>query len=121
MQKSILVLCAIALFCSCRSSKIQSLAMVGNCSYHIKYNFIGGKELTELSDFELHENEDTLFVLSFLNNTPFEGLYIFENDKCSFQELNIYCSPCADKAIDDIIDNKNYKFQAVDPINYLAS
>lgn len=44
---------------------------------------------------------------------PLEILYLFKNDTCFYQEMNIYCSPCADFALNQLLNDKTYKFQAL--------
>ena len=64
---------------------------------------------------------DTLVVKMATDNGPFEFVVILENDICVFQEVNIYCSPCADKYLEDVFKDKDYKFRAIDQSNYLST
>ena len=64
--------------------------------------------------------KDTVSFLSYHQDMPFELLYLFKKDTCIYQEINIYCSPCAEQSIEAILKDKNYKFKAIDGTNYLS-
>ena len=64
---------------------------------------------------------DTLVVKMDTKKGPFEFVAILENDICVFQEVNIYCSPCADKYLEDVFKDKAYKFRAIDQSNYMST
>jgi len=68
----------------------------------------------------MFEKKDSLVVISQMNSQPFEAVFLFENDTCHFQRLKIYCSPCADKIVNNIVNDKNYKFEVLDPVNFVS-
>ncbi len=63
---------------------------------------------------------DSLLVVSLMNQMPFESLFLFEDDICYYQSINIYCSPCADEVVSGIVEDKNYLFKSIDGINFYS-
>lgn len=64
--------------------------------------------------------KDTIWFLSYQQSLPVEMLYLFKQDTCHYQEINLYCGPCADKLMTTILKDKYYKFKAVDKVNYIS-
>lgn len=107
------------LIISC-SPRYESLAMIGKDKKSIKSVFMNDDLQTPNEGVEVFQSSDTLLIMSTMNELPYEALYLFENNVCYFQKLNIYCSPCADKAVAQIMEDKNYQFQPLDPINFIS-
>ncbi len=118
----VLFICGFILFsCSPKSTtQIKSLALIGKDYKEIKENipYSHGAKYQETADADVVS--DTLIVLSYVNNAPFEGLFLFENDKCYYEKLNIYCSPCADQLVSDIMKDDNFDFVAIDNVNFIS-
>lgn len=49
-----------------------------------------------------------------------ELVYLFKNDTCNYQEIKLYCGPCTDKMMAKILKDKDYKFKAIDMVNYIS-
>lgn len=67
-----------------------------------------------------HYQKDTILLLSYQQSLPVEMLYLFKQDSCYYQEINLFCGPCSDKLMNTILKDKNYKFKAVDKENYIS-
>jgi hypothetical protein len=63
---------------------------------------------------------DTLLVKFPLESNPMDVMYLFKNDTCFYQQINLYCSPCAEVMLHRIIRDKRYKFEEIDGINYIS-
>lgn len=67
-----------------------------------------------------HYQKDTILLLSYQQSLPVEMLYLFKQDSCYYQEINLFCGPCSDKLMNTILKDKYYKFKAVDKVNYIS-
>jgi len=67
------------------------------------------------------ETIDNKLIITFDHeDQPFESTFYFDNNICYFQEINIYCSPCADNMIEEILLDARYKFKAESDSRYLS-
>ena len=64
--------------------------------------------------------KDTILFLSYHQSLPVEMLYLFKQDTCYYQEINLFCGPCSDKLINTILKDKYYSFKAIDKVNYVS-
>lgn len=83
------------------------------------------KEFVSSKKFEEYQanyiSEDTIAYGFYARNSPIESIFLFENGKCNYQKVLIYCSVCAERIKDDIITDKRYKFKKVeDSNNYIS-
>lgn len=114
------IIITLLLTVSCKSNRFHSLAVVGSSYDDVRYIFTKGDSISPNPDIKMFEKKDSLVVLSYMNSMPFEAVFLFENDTCNFQRLKIYCSPCADKVVENIVNDKDYKFEVLDPVNYVS-
>ncbi len=115
--KLLYILLLVFLVSSC-SSRYSSFLMIGE-----DYDFTvkAYSELMLVNKNSLSLRKDTIQYKYYLGNSPFQTVMLFKDDKCYYQELNIYCSPCADVLLEDIINDGRYKFEALDALNYKAT
>ena len=106
----IFVFITILLF-NCNSK--SSLAIVGYSKDFVIDGF-------NTDAFDNYIKGDSLLIFSKMDNNPLEILAIFKKDTCISQIMNIYCSPCAEKILDDILSDNKFKFHAVDEVNYIS-
>lgn len=64
---------------------------------------------------------DTLGFVYVHENQPMEVFYFLKDGECYLQTLNLYCSICADKMVEDILKDKRYKFKVHDVKNYIST
>lgn len=117
----VLIVNYLFLFSSCSvNNKIRSLSVIGKGYHEVKeYMSLSNNVIKKVSN-NIDLDNDTLIVVSTMNNFPLEAVFLFENDECYYEEINIYCSKCADHAVNTIVNDKNYDFEAVDAVNYIS-
>lgn len=64
--------------------------------------------------------KDTIIFSAISPIQHFEMIYLFKNDTCRYQEMILYCGPCTDKMMGDIVKDRDYEFKAVDKVNYIS-
>lgn len=64
--------------------------------------------------------KDSLFIILDGERQPMEVMYSFKGDTCIFQHMNLYCSPCAERAVNNILSDKRYRFKEIDGVNYIS-
>ncbi len=105
---------------------------ISSCSNTTSFAFIGLSHKAVLDSFDdpsyfkgeftkRYITKDTILIGFYQSNAPFETMYVFHNDTCYYQDTKIYCSPCAEKALEDILNDKYYKFVQIDHVNYMSS
>lgn len=67
-----------------------------------------------------HFLNDTIFFAAKSPIQHLELFYLFDNEICRYQEIKLYCGPCTDKMMADILKDKDYRFKAVDKVNYIS-
>ena len=93
----------------------ESFLTVGESHEEVLYRY---SSLLESKYTLSRVSKDTIIFNYKQENQPFEGLMLFQNDTCYYQEINMYCSPCYDKAISRILKDKRYRFKPIDEANY---
>jgi len=64
---------------------------------------------------------DNKLMISFdHDDQPFESTFYFDNNKCYFQEINIYCSRCTRDIVDQILLDPRYVFKAESDSRYIS-
>lgn len=106
---------------SCSPVRYNSLALVGKSYTDVHRIFSYDDTLRNDSIIKMYRKSDSLVVLSFIKNTPYEAIFLFENDTCYYERLKIYCSPCADHVVEEILEDKDYNFEVIDPVNYIST
>lgn len=108
--------CIVYIIAGCSESR--SLVDVGSVHQDVLWQYENNFQ-EHLKDKYI--SQDTLIYFFDFVNQPFEALYLFQNDTCYYQEINMYCSVCYDLAISHILRDKQYKFKAIDEANYISS
>jgi|GEM_PF-4653713 len=121
-MKSFLFFVSLLMLFGC-SDRITSYALVGESMTIAKAQHEEYRKFFQRSGGEFNSiiRKDTLGFSTYVRSQPIESISIFKNDTCVFQEINIYCSPCADKAVQQLLSDKRYKFEAVDERNYMST
>lgn len=102
----------------CHTTQISSSAMVGHSKEKVYEFYTYGESMTPIPDIDLIISGDSLFVISKDYYRFYEILYLFDNGICHYQQMNVYCSPCAEQIIDEMLKDRFYDFEAIDEINY---
>ena len=121
MKKNLYLGVLSILITSC-TKNYESLIMIGQPRKNV-ISFINDYETYQQksgSKSYLLDRNDTISYISYHENLPFELLYLFKSDTCSYQEANLYCAPCAEEAIEAILKDTKYKFKAADGSNYIS-
>jgi hypothetical protein len=110
------------LFFSCQKNNINSFAMIGRSRLEIDHQLKNYKSYLNVNKMvhTVFETKDTLLYKVEHSSGPLDLLILMKNDTSIYQEINVYCSPCADQMIEKILKDKNYKFEARYPSNYLS-
>lgn len=70
--------------------------------------------------FKKADYNDTLLIILEGDIQPMEIMYVFKNDTCFYQQMNLYCSPCAERVVKKILKDRRYRFKEVDGVNYIS-
>lgn len=85
------------------------------------YLTYAGQNLRKKSfQVDSHFLNDTIFFAAKSPIQHLELFYLFDNEICRYQEIKLYCGPCTDKMMADILKDKDYRFKAVDKVNYIS-
>ena len=66
-------------------------------------------------------SRDTIMILFYQKQQPLETVFLLKNDTCYHQETKIYCSPCAQTSVEQLLNDKRYRFEKIDDVNYRSS
>ena len=118
----LIIIASVSGLYSCKSkTKLESFAMLHWSYDDVVNQFTKGNVEYKRKVFAVVQKSDTLVVVSTHPCMPFESLYMFENDTCYFQQMELYCSACSDKMLQYMIDDSAFRFEAVDASNYLST
>ncbi len=126
MRKSIIalipVLVILALLSLSACSTKSALVFVDFHYTKVKdYLTYAGQNLRKKSfQVDSHFLNDTIFFAAKSPIQHLELFYLFDNEICRYQEIKLYCGPCTDKMMAEILKDKDYQFKAVDKINYIS-
>ncbi len=98
----------------------QSMVMVGESKSLVRRLILDFKaECGE--NFTFIDNGDTLGYSAQIEALPINAIFIFKDDINIYQELDVYCSPCADEMISFVLKDTRYNFKASDEVNYIST
>ncbi len=104
---------------SCFKS-LNSALVVGDSFRTARNEFNYNMNYKSEDSYQLRYRSDTLIILHQNEYRPLDIMCIFQDDICIYQEINVYCAPCADVMIDEILSDSNYKFEQLDAVNWKA-
>ncbi|MBK8850527.1 MAG: hypothetical protein IPN73_10265 [Saprospiraceae bacterium] len=109
------------LLSSCRSNIVPVFIDAHRYEVNDFLNLKAGIYKKKKGKTKITTSKDTIVFYGSHDEMPLEILYLFKNDTCFYQEMNIYCSPCADFALNQLLNDKTYKFQALGKKNYVST
>ena len=112
----LVLFCSLLLIAGCSPSK--SFVEVGMSKEEVLNIYT---DFFESYDVDHRISKDTILYGFYVKNQPVESIMLFKNDTCYYQEINMYCSICYDKAIRDILRDKRYNFEVLDAANYRST
>ena len=98
----------------------QSSVMIGESRYYVDYVIDYLDDFYEGNITRINSG-DTLGYVFFQDSIPFQSVFVLKNDTVAYQEMDIYCSPCAESLIDQILSDSRYHFKAIDEVNYTST
>lgn len=98
----------------------ESMVMIGESKNTILSNFDSySSEFRKKSS--LIDRGDTLIHLNEIASGPINSLFVFQDSINTYQELDVYCSKCADGIIDRILKDTRYNFKPIDEGRYVST
>ena len=104
------------------SKKIKSYVCLGESVSSVeKFIQLQKDHYKDPKALTVSRRPDTIAYFVSDNLFQMENLMLFKNDTCYFQEPAIYCSPCADAAVEEILKDPRFNFIATDEVNYIST
>ncbi len=115
---AILGILLIAIISSCL--KQSRWIMIDQTKEYVIEQLVPSKKDSSMLNLKYYISGDTIIIGQYLQNQPIETMYLFRDGVCYHQEMNIYCSVCAEQTKNCFINDKKFKFIKVDDVNYIS-
>ena len=119
MFRDLIFYITVLLYASSCGTSTSSLLFINKDFEEVK-RFFETKNGDNNFSFKYNEKTDSLVVVCDWARNPFKAIFLFKENNCYYQEMNIYCSDCADEMVNDIIKEEKYRFVPIDPVNYVS-